>query len=238
MHTGLRPLFLCFLAILSSGADSRGDIIIASRNSNLTANYVFGNINGPTADTDQRMETTTISSVMISGSRTGSGDSGDVGWVASYEYEISQYFDATSNRLQIGGSSKLFSFYAQEGISLLTSENRVVVEFQNTAAGQFHLGGILSDNATLSFEQFIGNQWNMIYDTAGIALNQNFSLDSGTYRISAKSDSTADNTQTFGAWDVTITAVPEPNAMCALVALSVAGYLYRHNRRTMATVVV
>lgn len=234
MRIRIAQLLSAVLVLSSIGTYCHADIIVSSRSSTVTANVTWGNLDGPISFVDTKSENTMAQSLAINGADTGSGESGDIGWTASYTYDVAQDFTTTSNSIELGASFGLFSFYGGNGTSILSADNRIVVEFQNTDANVLQLSGALTPVSHMLFEQFDGVQWNTVYETTGSIFDQQFAVGAGSFRISADSTGSVDNFTAGESWNIKVTAVPEPGALSALAIVSAAGYFYKRRSKRAA----
>ena len=115
-----------------------------------------------------------------------------------------------------------------DGVSFISSTNRLEVAFENTAATLFDLYFIATPGSRIDLEfESSPDVWEPVLTHPGgfDAITQQSTLAPGEYRLLAETTSATDNGfSTGGSWSFAITAVPEPSTM-ALLAISAAGLL-------------
>jgi hypothetical protein len=202
------------------------DLILTQRNSQLGIAYEWGYPGNITSGVVSASETSINSNFVlsISGSDGGDGPLGDTSWVANYTLGADQGIEHSSNRIFASGSTSLFSFRGDQGVSTLAAQpgSTLELQFNNTQLDTFILTGSLTSGARFAFEQFDNGIWSELYSGMGIDLfTQQLLLPVGLFKFSAGGESFSDGYSAGEAWSFELAAVPAavpvPNALLLLV---------------------
>jgi hypothetical protein len=219
------------LANFFSNSLTFGDIIITSRDSQLSVVGNFGSIASTIDINHVSSETSTDSNfgITINGNDYSSGDLGDIGWTSGYTYGNDQNIDVKNNSIQVSSSLSLSAGHDEQGVAKLSADNRVTLIFQNTSASLFKLEAHpINGNGTYRLEAFDGSQWSDIYNGLAGPINLQFFMNPGTFRITASTYwNDVENFAVGDSFNVNLTAVPEPGAIVVLSIASVAACFYR-----------
>lgn len=214
------------------------DLVVTSRSSLLSTNIDFGYVGSVTNSTDS-FDYTTIDDMLLlrQGSATDGGPLGDISWDASYQYSVEQQLlFGSPHAFSAGGSTSLFTFVGGDGVSYLSSTNRLDVEFENSAPALFDISLIATHLSRIDLErQTSPGAWELVLSNSGSVAEvaATLPLEAGAYRLSAQTDANTDNgSSNGGSWSFSVTPVPEPSTL-ALAAIGGALALFgaRRNQR-------
>ncbi len=226
---------LLVLASLHSLCDA--DVLITGRTSLVSTTFDFGYFGSVLTSTESKISTTIDDTqLIIQGSATDGGPLGDVSWDASYQFDVQQQLVPDSSRGFSGSSStNLFAFAAGDGVSYLSSTNRLEVLFENTMSTAFELTFNATDTSVLHIEHMTGpGLWDNLFTIIGGygEVATELHLATGVFRLTAQTDVATNNSfSNGGSWSFSITAVPEPSSM-GLLAISTSWLIF--GRRRMA----
>lgn len=217
-----------FVGLVSQTASA--DLILTQRDSQVGVAYAWGypgNINsGVVAKSETSLNSNFFLS--ISDSNGGDGPLGDTSWVANYTLAADQGIELSSNRIYAYGSTSLFSFWGDQGVSSLAAQpgSSVVLEFNNTVSDAFLLTGSMTSGARFSLEQFDNGNWIELYLGYGIAsVSQQLQLPVGLFKLSAGGESFSDGYSAGEAWYFDLAAAPAAVPAPASLVLLLTGLL-------------
>jgi hypothetical protein len=214
---------------------STADVLITGRSSLMSTSIEFGYIGSVSTSMDSEVSTLIDDSPLMSqGSATDGGAIGDVSWDASYEYRLDQEFVPNSPQGFSGSSStNLFAFAGGDGISRLSSTNRLEIIFENSQPASFGLLFNGTDFSSLSFDRMtIPGTWDNVYAiSSGFGeVSTILELAAGIFRLTAETNVNTDNGFVgAGSWAFAIVAVPEPAG--SSFAVVGCGILMTYRRR-------
>lgn len=204
-----------------------GEVNVTGRASLLHTVVDFGYVGSVNTTTDSLTYSAIDDSYLTrQGSATDGGPLGDVSWDATYQFNLEQQFvpDVSGGFAGVG-STGLFTFVGGEGVSYVTSTNRLEVDFENTTSSFFDLGIILSPFSRLELQQETSpGVWEILYSHPGGTDETHIALPLAAreYRLAAEAVVNTDNGFSNGGnWSFALTAVPEPSSW-TLFAVGVA----------------
>lgn len=230
----------CLFGLVSQAAVA--DLILTQRDSRVGVAYEWGYPGGSYSGVVSDSETSINSNffLSISDSNGGEGPLGDTAWSAYYTLSADQGIEHSSNRIYGSGSTALFSFRADQGISTLTAQPGSSLEllFNNTQLDTFLLTGSMTSGARFLLEQFDSGIWSELYLGYGVdSFSRQLLLPVGLFRVSASGESSADGYAAGEAWYFDLAAapatVPAPASLILLLtgALGTAAFRRRAPQR-------
>jgi hypothetical protein len=231
-HIGIKhPLLTvaaCCIGLLSQTAVA--DLILTQRDSQVGVAYAWGYPGSINSGVVAKSETSLNSNffLSISDSNGGDGPLGDTSWVANYTLTADQGIEHSSNRIFGSGSTSLFSFWGDQGVSTLAAQpgSSLVLEFNNSVSDAFLLTGSMTSGARFSLEQFDNGNWTELYLGYGIAsFSQQLLLPAGLFKLSAGGESFADGYSAGEAWYFDLSAAPAAVPAPASLVLLLTGLL-------------
>lgn len=217
-----------FVGLVSQTASA--DLILAQRDSQLGIAYEWGYPGNINSGVVKKSETSINSNffLSISDSNGGDGPLGDTSWVANYTLAADQGIEHSSNRIYASGSTSMFSFSGDQGVSSLAAQpgSSLELQFNNTMSDAFLLTGSLTSGARFSLEQFDNGIWSELYSGFGIAsFSQQLLLPVGLFKVSAGGESFSNGYSAGEAWYFDLAAAPVTVPAPASLVLLVTGLL-------------